>query len=227
MSFSKNLKIEAYDSWEKGFNHPFIQELGKGILAKKTFQFYLLQDYLYLFEYAKVFALAATKSDNEHQLFHFVEAQYSILATELDLHRQYMLDYAIEKEEFNTVQPSFYNRSYTTNMLALGHSGGVAEIIAAILPCAWTYYDYASRLKKRYQSSLEKNPYRSWIDLYADPSFEKSFEWMFDLLDELAEMKSAKEQQKVKQIFISSLEFEYLFWEMSYYEEMNLIPLSE
>ena len=50
MSFSKNLKIEAYDSWEKGFNHPFIQELGKGILAKKTFQFYLLQDYLYLFE---------------------------------------------------------------------------------------------------------------------------------------------------------------------------------
>ncbi|RBT53401.1 thiaminase II [Enterococcus hirae] len=149
MSFSKNLKIEAYDSWEKGFNHPFIQELGKGILAKKTFQFYLLQDYLYLFEYAKVFALAAAKSDNEHQLFHFVEAQYSILATELDLHRQYMLDYAIEKEEFNTVQPSFYNRSYTANMLAIGHSGGVAEIIAAILPCAWTYYDYASRLKKR------------------------------------------------------------------------------
>ena len=227
MSFSKNLKIEAYDSREKVFNHPFIQELGKGILAKKTFQFYLLQDYLYLFEYAKVFALAAAKSDNEHQLFHFVEAQYSILATELDLHRQYMLDYAIEKEEFNTVQPSFYNRSYTTNMLAIGHSGGVAEIIAAILPCAWTYYDYASRLKKRYQSSLEKNPYRSWIDLYADPSFEKSFEWMFDLLDELVEMKSAKEQQKVKQIFISSLEFEYLFWEMSYHEEMNLIPLSE
>lgn len=50
---------------------------------------------------------------------------------------------------------------------------------------------------------------------------------MFDLLDELVEMKSAKEQQKIKQIFISSLEFEYLFWEMSYYEEMNLIPLSK
>ena len=52
--------------------------------------------------------------------------------------------------------------------------------------------------KKLYQSSLEKNPYRSWIDLYADPSFEKSFECMFDLLDELVEMKSAEEQPKNK-----------------------------
>lgn len=72
-----------------------LKDQEKELLLKKTFQFYLLQDYLYLFEYAKVFALAATKSDNEHQLFHFVEAQYRIPATELDLHRQYMLDYAI------------------------------------------------------------------------------------------------------------------------------------
>lgn len=47
--------------------------------------------------------------------------------------------------------------------------------------------------------------------MYAEPSFEKSFEWMFDLLDELVEVKSTEEQQKIKQIFISSLEYEYFF----------------
>lgn len=48
---------------------------------------------------------------------------------------------------------ALYNLIFTIaliqpNMIAVGHSGGVAEIIIAILPCTWTYYDYASRLKK-------------------------------------------------------------------------------
>lgn len=223
MSFSNQLKQDALDIWEQGFHHPFVQELGKGTLPQKTFQFYLLQDYVYLMEYAKVFALGAMKSTTEQQLAYFVEAQHGILATELDLHRQYMREFGIQKSEMENVQPSLFNRTYTANMLAVGQTGGLAEIIATILPCAWTYYDYACRLKEQDSLTLEKNPYRSWIDMYADQDFLKSFEWMFDTLDELIQIKSEAEKQKIKQIFIASVKFEYLFWEMSYHQEMSLI----
>lgn len=226
MSFSNQLKQDALEIWERGFHHPFVQEVGKGILPKKTFQFYLLQDYVYLMEYAKVFALGAMKSTSEQQLAYFVEAQYGILKTELDLHRQYMHEFGIQKKEMENVHPSLFNRTYTANMLAVGQTGGHAEIISTILPCAWTYYDYACRLKELYASTLEKNPYRSWIDMYADPAFLKSFEWMFDSLDELIQTKGEIEKQKIKQIFIASVDFEYLFWEMSYHQEMSLVKSS-
>ena len=58
MSFSRGLKSKAEKVWEDGYNHPFVQEIGKGILDREKFKFYLLQDYLYLLQYAKVFATA-------------------------------------------------------------------------------------------------------------------------------------------------------------------------
>ena len=60
MSFSRGLKSKSAKVWEDGYNHPFVQELGNG-----KFKFYLLQDYLYLLQYAKVFATAVLKSDTE------------------------------------------------------------------------------------------------------------------------------------------------------------------
>lgn len=68
MSFSRSLKEKAIKVWEDGYNHPFVQELGAGTLDKEKFKFYLLQDYLYLLEYAKVFAMAMVKADDEKML---------------------------------------------------------------------------------------------------------------------------------------------------------------
>ena len=42
MSFSRGLKTKAAKVWEGCYNHPFVQELGKGTLDKEKFKFYLL-----------------------------------------------------------------------------------------------------------------------------------------------------------------------------------------
>ena len=48
--------------WEGYLAHPFVQGIADGSLAVDKFRFYLLQDYLYLFDYAKVFAQGVVKS---------------------------------------------------------------------------------------------------------------------------------------------------------------------
>lgn len=53
--------------------------------------------------------------------------------------------------------------------------------------------------------------------------FENSFEWFYDALDELVLYKSDKEKQKIEDIFISSVEFEYMFWEMAYNKQQSYI----
>ena len=221
MSFSRGLKEKAAKVWEEGYNHPFLQELAGGTLDKETFKFYLLQDYLYLLQYAKVFATAAIKSDTEELMTRFSKIQFFILANEMDLHREYMSKFAIKPEEVPDVKPSLYNRTYTANMLALGQTGGLAEMLATVFPCAWTYSDWARRLKAQYAAQLEGNFYKSWIEKYASDEFLESFEWFYDTLDSLVENMSDAQRERIVDIFVSSVEFEYLFWEMAYKRQMS------
>jgi thiaminase/transcriptional activator TenA len=127
-----------------------------------------------------------------------------------------MKSFGITDNEIDSVKPSLFNRAYTANMLSYGLTGGLAELLAAVFPCAWTYSDYAKKLKIQYADVYENNFYKSWIDNYSSEEFEKSFDWFFDVLDNLVENMNQKEKDKIEEIFVESLEFEYLFWEMSY-----------
>jgi len=221
MSFARGLKEKAIKVWEDGYYHPFVQELGKGTLAKETFQFYLLQDYLYLLQYAKMFAVAALKSDTEEHMAGFTASQHYILANEMNVHREYMAGFGITQAQVRSVKPSLYNKTYTANMLSLGLTGGLAEVLAAVFPCAWTYADYGKRLKEQYADQLEGNFYKTWIENYASDEFLDSFEWFYDALDDLTANMTDQQRGKIEDIFISSVEFEYLFWDMAYKRQMS------
>jgi len=221
MSFSKGLKAKAAKVWEDGYNHPFVQELGKGTLDKEKFKFYLLQDYLYLLQYAKVFATAVIKSDTEAYMTAFSKSQHYILAGEMNVHREYMKTFGITSQEVESAKSSLHNRSYTANMLSYGLTGGLAEVLAAVFPCAWTYSDYGRRLKAQYADMLESNFYKSWIETYASDEFLNSFAWFFNALDSLVANMSDAQQEKIEEIFVSSVEFEYLFWDMAYKKQMS------
>jgi len=221
MSFSRGLKEKAAKVWEDGYNHPFVQGIGDGSLDKDIFRFYLLQDHLYLLQYAKVFALGTVKCDREDWMRNFTKSQHHILAEEMHIHRTYMAQFGVTEAEISALKPSLFNQAYTSNMIALGQTGGLSEILAAVFPCAWTYSDYARRLKVKYAEKLDGNFYKSWIDGYAGPAFSESFAWFFDALDELVENLSDKEREKISDIFVSSVEFEYLFWDMSYKRQMS------
>ena len=153
-------------------------------------------------------------------MIQLTNVQKSVL-DEINLHRQYMEKFGISREEMMAVKPSLFNRTYTANMLAVGQTGDLSDILATVFPCAWTYNDYGRRLKEQYADRLEGNFYKTWIETYASPEFEESFAWFYDALDELVADKTDAQRAKVEQIFISSVEFEYLFWDMAYKQEMS------
>ena len=223
MSFSRSLKEKAIKVWEDGYNHPFVQELGAGTLDKEKFKFYLLQDYLYLLEYAKVFAMAMVKADDEKMLSNLSSITKSIFVDEMEVHRTYMKEFGITEDEVANVKASLFNRTYTANMLATAQKGDLAETLATVFPCAWTYCDYGKRLKEQYKNNLEDNFYKSWIETYSGVEFEESFEWFYDALDELVANKSEAEKKVVEDIFSSSVEFEYMFWDMAYNKQMSYV----
>ena len=53
--------------------HPFVQGIGTGSLGKEIYTYYLRQDYIYLIEFSRVFALASAKAKNLADMSSFSE----------------------------------------------------------------------------------------------------------------------------------------------------------
>ena len=62
MSFFERLKTAASAEWRAYTEHPFTNGLADGSLAEAAFRHYLVQDYLFLIEFARAYALAVYKS---------------------------------------------------------------------------------------------------------------------------------------------------------------------
>ena len=62
MSFFERLKTEASAEWRAYTEHPFTNGLADGSLAEAAFRHYLVQDYLFLIEFARAYGLSVYKS---------------------------------------------------------------------------------------------------------------------------------------------------------------------
>ena len=136
MTVTQRLYEAAKPIWQACHDHPFVQGIGDGTLDQEKFRYFLLQDYLYLFDYAKVFAWGVVKAKDPELMRFFSANVDAILGGEMKTHRAYMSKLGITEEQVFQVKPALPNLSYTSYMLAVAAAGGPAEIVASILACS-------------------------------------------------------------------------------------------
>ncbi|PAD67870.1 thiaminase II [Bacillus sp. 7586-K] len=219
MKFTEQLREKVLPIWEKNHTHPFVLGIGNGTLAKEKFRFYMIQDYLYLIEYAKVFALGAVKARDLDTMGRFSKLLDATLHEEMELHRQYAKKFNISTKELEEAKPSPITLAYTHYMLQVSQNGTLAELVASLLPCMWSYWEIGKILNEEPGAS-EHEFYGEWIRMYASDEFGKLANWCIDLMDQLAEGKSDAELRHLEDIFLNTTRFEYMFWDMAYHEEM-------
>lgn len=219
MRFSERLYEKVKPIWEKNHNHPFVQEMGDGTLDKDKFRYFMIQDYLYLIEYSKLFAIGAAKASDVKTMGEFAKLLDATLNTEMDLHRQYAKKFNISEEELENAKPAAVTVSYTHYMLAVGQNGGLAELVASLLPCMWSYAEIGQALSK-IPGAKDHEFYGEWIRMYADDEFQELTKWTINMLDHLAEGKPEKELAHLEDMFLNTTRFEYMFWDMAYKKEM-------
>ncbi|WP_079526223.1 thiaminase II [Halobacillus hunanensis] len=219
MSFSDRLYKKVQPIWEKNHQHPFVQGIGHGTLEKSKFRFFMIQDYLYLVDFAKLFALGAVKSHDVETMGKFAELLDSTLNEEMALHRQYAEQFGITTEELETAKPSPVTLAYSHYMLHVSENGRLAELICALLPCMWSYAEIGKELSK-IPGATEHEFYGEWVKMYSSDDFAALSEWLIALLNEITEEKSDEERSRLEEIFLNTSRFEYMFWDMAYYEAM-------
>ncbi|MFT8357812.1 thiaminase II [Bifidobacterium aquikefiri] len=221
---AKRFYSAARQVWEEGYKQPFIRDLEAGSLTRARFTFYMLQDYLYLTDYAKVHALIMAKAQDDNIVEHMVEIQAAIAKERSSVHEVYVKEYGITMDEILHAKQSAFARAYTSNILSIAFSRPVLDILVAVLPCAWVYADYGRRLSLEAGDNLASNPYRTWVDIYASDDFWQGAVWLINTIDKLAMNISESEMDGLVDIFVTGVEHEYMFWSSAYDMQLTWKP---
>ena len=148
------------DIWASYHEKPFVQGLKYGTLDQKKFRSYIIQDYWYLMDYTKVFAIGVAKSKSVEVMKLFAKYIQAILDGEVNVHNGYMADFGITQEELDHTPIQQDNRSYTSYMLSVAYRGGEAEILTAIFSCAYSYEVIARKIVE--ECPPDSGRRRSW-----------------------------------------------------------------
>ncbi len=216
MNSTKQLLSATKDIWAAYNEHPFVLGIQDGTLDQNKFRYYIIQDYLYLEEYAKVFALGIAKAKSPETMKLFCKYVTLLEEGEMDIHRGYMGRFAVSREELTATPRSLDNLSYTSYMLRVAYEEGETEILAAILSCAYSYEVIAKKILERNPSAMEHPFYGDWIQGYAAPQYSEANTLLLDTLNRLTERYDEEQLRHLTDIFIVCSRYELAFWEMAW-----------
>ena len=211
-SFSALLRAESDTLWQRIFANRFLKELQHGTLPLEKFRYYLAQDYLYLEAFARAVALALAKAPDSRNLE--LLSRRITTPVERRLHQKLMSQVGLSTEDAEDFGYAPTNLAYANHIIKTSALGGLGQAAAALLPCPWSYHEIGALLRP-----VEHPVYSQWVSPYAEGLLEESACAWRTLLDREAEQASPRERQAMRQAFLTSSRYEYLFWEMAYCQE--------
>jgi thiaminase (transcriptional activator TenA) len=212
-TFTEILREKAGAIWDANLEHPFVQGIASGELDLESFRYYVLQDSYYLSHFARVQAIGASRAEDLITTSRMAAHAQGTSQAELSLHEKFIKQLQVTSEELENFEPAPTAYAYTSHLYRVAAAGSLGEIIAAILPCYWIYYDIGQQLKG---ATPDEPIYQEWIAAYGGEWFGELVQEQLDRLDELAETASEKEKKRMVDHFVISCQYEYLFWEMAY-----------
>ena len=211
----EDLKKSCQNEWQAYIEHGFVQQLGNATLAPEAFQHYLKQDYLFLIQFARAFALAAYKSPTLSDLRQAKEGLQAIVDVELDLHVSYCKEWGISEQELADLPEARATLAYTRYVLDTGNRGDLLDLHVALSPCMVGYGEIVNWLNSRAETIRgENNPYDAWIAMYESDEFQEAMRAEISWLNErLADVSPARFKELTR-IFSDATRLEIDFWEM-------------
>jgi thiaminase/transcriptional activator TenA len=217
MSFFDRLKTAASTEWQAYTEHPFTNGLADGSLPEAAFRRYLLQDYLFLIEFARAYALSIYKSPTLADMRDAAAGLSAIIDVEMNLHVKLCAVWGLAASDLEQAPPAVEMLAYTRYVFDAGMRGDLLALKVALAPCVIGYAEIAARLIRRPNAEAETNPYRGWIAEYAGAAYQEVATNARAQLDRLADryVTPAREVELLE-IFKEATRLEASFWEMGW-----------
>ncbi len=212
-SFTDHLWREITPIFRAILAHPFLVGLTEGTLDRARFEFYVVQDALYLREFARALSVIAAKAPREEWIVLFNEHAAGALRVERALHESFFRDLGLSEDIVRATPLAPTNLAYTSYLLAVAYARPFPEALAAVLPCYWIYWEVGKALETRGSSDPL---YARWIQTYASEEFAGIVRAVLELTDHVASMLSTEEHEAMRHHFLTTSRYEWMFWDMAY-----------
>jgi thiaminase/transcriptional activator TenA len=216
MTLSATLWSPIQPVYDAILEHPFVTGLTDGSLPRPSFEFYAVQDALYLREFARALSIAAARAPNDDWIIMFNEHAAGALKVERALHESFFKDFGLTPAAVAATPLAPTNVAYTSYLLAVAYGAPYHETVAALLPCYWIYWEVGKELERM---GSPDPLYGRWIGTYASEEFGGVVRAVLEAADRIAEGCQARERQAMEHHFVTTSRYEWMFWEMGYRRE--------
>src|SRR5690606_29482589 len=145
MSLFERLKSTVATDWNDYVDHAFVRGLGDGSLPQAAFRNYLVQDYLFLIQFARAHALAAYKSRTLADM-QAARGGLGAILDEMGLHLRVCERWGLSAADVEATEEQQATVAYTRFVLDVGMSGDLLDLQVALIPCTLGYAEIGRRL---------------------------------------------------------------------------------
>ena len=217
MTFFQQLKAAAHAEWVAYTEHPFTNAMADGTLPQAAFRHYLVQDYLFLIEFARAYALSLYKSATLADMREAASGIAAILDVEMQLHVKLCGEWGLSPDDLERATAAPEMLAYTRYVLDAGMRGDLLSLKVALAPCVIGYAEISTRLAQTPGALSAVNPYRVWIGEYAGSAYQAVAGKAVAHLDDLCSRYATPARQaELIAIFSEATRLEAEFWEMGW-----------
>ncbi len=215
MDVFERLRAAASAEWRGYVEHPFVKMLGAGTLPEPAFRAYLVQDYLFLIQFARAYALATYKSRCLADMRAAKAGLDAILDVELGLHVRLCGRWGLTPAALEAAGEHRATVAYTRFVLDCGAAGDLLDLNVALSPCVIGYAEIGRALAPSGAVAAD-HPYRDWIAEYAGAPYQAVAAAARAHLDRLA-ARAMTEQRfaELAALFAEASRLEADFWQMA------------
>ena len=216
MTFTAELWTSIAPTYAAILRHPFLTGLTDGSLPRASFQFYAVQDALYLREFARALSITAARAPEDDWIIMFNEHAAGALRVERALHESFFREFGLSPGDVAATPLAPTNLAYTSYLLAVAYAAPFHEAVAALLPCYWIYWEVGKELERL---GSPDPLYARWIGTYASKEFGSLVTAVLDATNQTAERLQSARREAMRRHFITTSRYEWMFWEMGYRRE--------
>ena len=202
---------ECADLWKAILEHPFLTLTARNKIPDHTFRTWMQQDYLFVREAIPFMAVMLAKSPISLRS-NFIEIMVG-LDKELELFRKNARDHGIS---LDNIYPAPTCHAYIQFLMNTAYRQTFEEGFTVLYTAEKIYLDSWMQVKNNLTG---KSPWQEFIDNWTSDGFKQYVDWLAGTLNQLVQHKPEGELEVMRDLFRTTVRYEYLFWEMAQTEE--------
>lgn len=214
MNFMSEVLEKSKKEWDDCYNSKFVCDVATNQVSEESFKHYIIQDTLYLKEYARVFAIAMSRASSLEEMKIYYTMMSFVNESEGSTRLVYLEKWGMTPEEVEAVEMTKVTKDYCDFMLEIAKKGDQAEILMATLPCTLSYFWLWDKVVKEYPN-IKSIKYWDFVADYTTESYGISCEKWCAQVDELCKNETQERKHHLQEIFKIGSIHEVNFWKMA------------